>query len=328
MPTDVLKVSGDYKVSARAGTVTLDAPLTIVNGNLTVMGATTTIESINATIKDNIVILNSGEVGPGVTPGGGTSGIMVARGNSDSESVGAFFYYDETFSVNYYGVTATGKWVVGKPSSTIGRALEVGSLVLPPTINTFTFFSSVNINAVLSVGGYTRGAGYNYENRLNDPDQIPNKAYVDSIVGSTIFAQRLQVGDSFVEINDDSISTSSAYYSPASKVKIGLNTTSNIVFQLEGTAAQFYGLQFNDTTIQSRVTGTNITVEPGNNGIVQLASAIRIEKTTAITSTASYTGIYSTSTVGGGGTGLYYVNTTDTDELVSRKRAIIYGIIF
>jgi hypothetical protein len=328
MPTDVLKVSGDYKVSARLGTVTLDAPLTIVNGNLTVMGATTTIESINATIKDNIVVLNSGEVGPGVTPGGGTSGIMVARGNSDNESVGAFFYYDENFNENYFGITATGKWVVGKPTSTVGRALEVASLVLPSNINTFSFFSSVNLNAVLSVGGYTRGIGYNYESRLSDPDEIPNKAYVDSIVGSTIFAQKLVVGDSFVEINDDSISTSSVFYSPTPKVKIGLNTTSNIVLQLEGTAAQFYGLQFNDTTILSRVTGTNITVEPGGGGVIQLAAGIRIEKTPAMASTASYTGIYSTSTVGGGGTGLYYVNTTDTDELVSRKRAIIYGIIF
>ena len=328
MPTDVLKVSGDYKVSASAGTVTLDAPLTIVNGNLTVMGATTTIESINATIKDNIVILNSGEVGPGVTPGGGTSGIMVARGNSDSESVGAFFYYDENFNANYFGITATGKWVVGKPTSRFGRALECGSILLPSNVNTFSFFSSVNLDAVLSVGGYTRGIGYDYENRLSDPDQIPNKAYVDSIIGSTVYAQRLQVGDSFVEINDDSISTSSIFYSPTPRVKVGLNTTSNIVLQLEGTAAQFYGLQINDTTVQSRVTGTNITVEPGVNGIIQLASAIRIEKTTPIASTASYTGIYSTSTVGGGGTGLYYVNTADTDELVSRKRAIIYGIIF
>lgn len=328
MPTDVLKVSGDYKVSARSGTVTLDAPLTIVNGNLTVMGATTTIESINAAIKDNIVILNSGEVGPGVTPGGGTSGIMVARGNSDNETVGAFLYFDENFSANYFGLTATGKWVIGKPTSLVGRALEVGSLILPTNVNTFSFFSSVNLNAVLSVGGYTRGIGYDYENRLNDPDQIPNKAYVDNIIGSTVYAQRLQVGDSFVEINDDSISTSSIFYSPAPKVKIGLNTSSNIVFQVEGTAAQFYGLQINDTSIQSRVTGTNITIEPGSNGVVQLAGAIRIEKTPAISSTASYTGIYSTSTVGGGGTGLYYVNTTDTDELVSRKRAIIYGIIF
>lgn len=328
MPTDVLKLSGDYRVSARSGTVTLDAPLTIVNGNLTVMGATTTIESINATIKDNIIILNSGEVGPGVTPGGGTAGIMIARGNSDDPSVGAFLLFDEAPAITINGTPIYGRWIIGKPNSTVGKILEVGVIILPTAINTFTFFGGFNPQAVISVGGYTRGVGDDYENRINHPDHIPNKAYVDSIVGSTIFAQKLQVGDSFVEINDDSISTSSVYYSPASKVKVALNTTSNIVFQLEGTAAQFYGLQINDTTIQSRITGTNITVEPGNNGIVQLASAIRIERTTAIASTASYTGIYSTSTVGGGGTGLYYVNTTDTDELVSRKRAIIYGIIF
>lgn len=328
MPTDVLKVSGDYKVSARAGTVTLDAPLTVVNGNLTVMGATTTIESINATIKDNIVILNSGEVGPGVTPGGGTAGIMIARGNSDDPSVGAFLLFDEAPSITINGVQVNGRWIIGKENSTVGKILEVGVIIAPQAINTFTFFGGFNPQAVISVGGYTRGIGNDYENRINNPDHIPNKAYVDNIVGSTIYAQKLVVGNSSVEINDSSISTSSIFYSPTPRVKVALNTASNIVFQLEGTAAQFYGLQINDTTVQSRVTGTNITVEPGVNGIVQLASAIRIEKTTAIASTASYTGIYSTSTVGGGGTGLYYVNTADTDELVSRKRAIIYGIIF
>jgi hypothetical protein len=54
----------------------------------------------------------------------------------------------------------------------------------------------------------------------------------------------------------------------------------------------------------------------------------RFQQTSAIASTASYTGIYSTSTVGGGGTGLYFVNTNNTDELVSRRRSIVYSIIF
>lgn len=50
----------------------------VVAGNLTVQGTTTTIDTDNTTIKDNIIILNHGELGAGVT--GVTSGIEIERG--------------------------------------------------------------------------------------------------------------------------------------------------------------------------------------------------------------------------------------------------------
>jgi hypothetical protein len=38
--------------------------------------------------------------------------------------------------------------------------------------------------------------------------------------------------------------------------------------------------------------------------------------------------LYSTATISGGGTGVYFINGNTQDELVSRRRSIIYGIIF
>jgi len=52
-----------------------------VLGNLTVIGDTSTITTTNTLIKDNIITLNSGETGSGVTAG--YSGIEVARGSSN-----------------------------------------------------------------------------------------------------------------------------------------------------------------------------------------------------------------------------------------------------
>ena len=51
---------------------------TVVNGNLTVNGATTMINTDIITIKDNIILINSAEVGAGVQAG--LSGIEVDRG--------------------------------------------------------------------------------------------------------------------------------------------------------------------------------------------------------------------------------------------------------
>lgn len=49
-----------------------------VNGNLAVNGTTTTVNSADLTVKDNMITLNSGETGEGVSKG--TAGIEIARG--------------------------------------------------------------------------------------------------------------------------------------------------------------------------------------------------------------------------------------------------------
>ena len=65
------RVSGNYNIYADN---------TIVNGNLTVMGTQSSIESVDTVIKDRIIVLNSGELGAGVT--GNYAGIDVDRGSS------------------------------------------------------------------------------------------------------------------------------------------------------------------------------------------------------------------------------------------------------
>jgi len=45
-------------------------------------------------------------------------------------------------------------------------------------------------------------------------------------------------------------------------------------------------------------------------------------------STAGTNKVYSKSTIGAGNTGLYFVNTTTSDELVSKKRALLFSMIF
>ncbi len=61
----------------------------VITGNLTVNGTTTTVDSTVVTIADNVITLNSGEAGAGVT--GGTSGIEVDRGSEPN----ALMFFDE-----------------------------------------------------------------------------------------------------------------------------------------------------------------------------------------------------------------------------------------
>ena len=57
----------------------------LIDGNLTVKGTTTTVDSEDLQIEDNVILLNKGEGGAGVTDG--TAGIEIERGTEDNFSL-------------------------------------------------------------------------------------------------------------------------------------------------------------------------------------------------------------------------------------------------
>ena len=62
----------------------------MILGNLTVQGTTTSVNSTNLEVEDNIILINKGETGGGVSAG--TAGLEIDRGTSQH----AFILYDET----------------------------------------------------------------------------------------------------------------------------------------------------------------------------------------------------------------------------------------
>jgi hypothetical protein len=67
--------------------ITLDTDFVIITGNLNVRGNTTIINSNTQTITDNIITLNEGETGNGVSTLGTTSGIEIDRGTAQGGNV-------------------------------------------------------------------------------------------------------------------------------------------------------------------------------------------------------------------------------------------------
>ena len=91
--------AGDYRVRVPSGqTITLDTGTGVgnvqVTGNITIAGTQTVVNSQELDIVDNIIVLNKGETGAGVTEN--TSGIEIDRGTSTN----AQFLFDETVSFN------------------------------------------------------------------------------------------------------------------------------------------------------------------------------------------------------------------------------------
>jgi hypothetical protein len=82
-------------VEATAGTSNFND--VVIAGDLTITGDATEIETTNTAITDNVIVLNKGEAGAGVTLG--TAGIEVERGTEANKT----FVWDET----------TDKWTLG-----------------------------------------------------------------------------------------------------------------------------------------------------------------------------------------------------------------------
>jgi hypothetical protein len=151
------------QVTSTSSNITLDAETVkipqdlLVAGDFTVLGTTTSIETTNTTLRDNIIVLNQGDTGnSGVTLG--TSGVAVYRGANVASYPSAGIIWNETIG---------GAWQITSNlanPSTYATILSVGGIgltalfddknpVLGGNVNVNGFALTANVNATVMVGG-------------------------------------------------------------------------------------------------------------------------------------------------------------------------------
>ena len=91
----------------------------VVQGNFTVNGTSTTVDTENVLIKDNTIIVNSGEVGAGVTAG--EAGIIVDRGTATDYK----FVFDEVSDSFKIGETGSLQKVATREDAPINGGIAV-----------------------------------------------------------------------------------------------------------------------------------------------------------------------------------------------------------
>lgn len=369
MTVDVLRLPGDYKIvtqttssgGSTGGSITLDVGsksggsvgTVYVNGNLVVYGTQTNLVTTDSNITDRTVTLNSGEpnnaTNGGITPdpNGRKSGLKVSRGKAgaDQDQYAAFFEWNDAVSWQGTGAISSvqGLWEfrVGRSSprysgvkinairidensaSTNGSGVGQGARL--------SVFGSDNPTAVISVSGTN-----NYESRVTDDDDIPNKKYVDNLLLTANYVtSKIQVGNSYVTIqdqyNDGVVSEIVAVLNgdPAERLNI---TTGTVVMRITPDTAQFQGVQFTDNVIDSVGPDQDLFLTANGQGQIKLSRPLILSNVGTPTPGIGETGLY-IATPGGGGTGVYYkskdvVGVTTGDEFMSRKRALVYSIIF
>lgn len=315
---------GDYRIKVKdAGTIFLDTGTQIgqvyLTGNLVVKGTQTTVDSSNLSVSDNIIEVNSGEQGAGVTLG--TAGLQVDRGSYvDTQIV-----FDESVTWND-PVTNTVKTGAFKfrDANNGNIGIEVRSIA---TGGGDLFLINAG-TGVISVSGTNQ-----YENQVTDNDDIPNKKYVDVQIAAQVAAadfQKIRDGSSsFTQVVVADFETSGTPSVAAITVE-GINTSN---FYSDRT--ELHNLRFDGTTISTTTSGSDLRLSAPGTGSVVIDDQLQILTTPSPDDGSVDPGqptdglkIYAKSQ-GVGKTGLFYVNSNNVrDELISKNRSLLLSMIF
>jgi archaellum component FlaF (FlaF/FlaG flagellin family) len=337
MAKTVYLETGDYKIKVAnpSNEITLDSALTHITGDLRVEGETTTVNTTNLEIEDNIIVLNKNEAGAGV--GEGTSGVDIDRGSYANVQI----VYDESIAWNNPSTqtVSQGPGLQGpgygsfKVSSADGN--DILALRVANINNTNAIYFEPGGTGTLRLGGSIAPA--NYISRMNDDNDIPNKKYVDDEINAVVIGAafpRIVQDDTEVKITDNSQS------GQTSKIEVTIDGTllglwEPTRFELYQQTTDIGSIRIEDDTISSLNSNQDLELVAPGTGSVRVNDSFVINNRPSIQDPAvdplydaNGVKLYAKSP-SGGDTGLYFVNTNDTrGEVISKNRALLFGLLF
>lgn len=355
---DVSGNSTNSKTLTNPGTVT-------IYGNLDVVGKTTQIESTNVNIQDRVLTLNSGDSGSfsGAITGSTSdrfSGIKIARGYGnpgsstlDNDNIAAFIQWNDN---TYWRGTGQASRVNGLFEFRVGLSggsnqysgIKINAIRIDKTsASTITGYGNPRLNifgidnpdAVMSVKGTTE-----YWRNVVDPDDIPNVEWVKNWVSNNgNVAPGIRVGKSYLTLFD-------AYNTPgaeseailvlnASADPSTINLTTNpptdgtVAMKITETVAEFNGIRLVGNMITPVGLNSDLILATNTStSNIIFASPTYFENTVVPTPNPGQVSFY-VAEPAAGGTGLFFVTsstggTVTNAEVITRKKALIYALIF
>lgn len=331
---------GDYTIQVQPGgnivlNTGFDQGTVTITGDLLVAGTTTTINTQNMTVEDNIILLNSGESGAGITLD--EAGIRIDRG----ALVDAYMVFDEDLQWTD-PITATTKngaftfkdhnqALVGLRTNSISTGggdlylinQDTGVISVTGTNNyeeqVFTYSGGS-----LNITGGPNGDG------VQDDDIIPNaRGIVDYINGyfAGVFQDRIEEGDTAVETQDQSVTSS------PSLVEVRVDGSAKARFF--NNRIELNDIRIADSLIESTTSNQTLVLSAPGTGAVRVQDVLEISSQPTIDDGTSEPTVpdnglrlyIDNRTVGG--SGLFFVHEDQTrDEIISNNRALVYSMLF
>jgi len=346
-----LRVNGDYNIRAGDGAkITLDTGPAVsggsvlITGNLVVEGDTVNVSTTNLAIEDNIISLNTGEVGPGVTLT--YSGIEIDRGNTAAVSPqnNASFLYDES----------TDSWILAHGSAPGPFNFDASSLRLKQILTNSTTDSG-DLTLIGTGTGVVKVFGTdNYEVQVTHDDDIPNKKFVDdAILNNPTFQivapqsqdTKVVIADKEITPNVSGTAGSLAYFTATTTHSTYGESAVSIIVD-NALVGQFYANRFetgdleigggpdrNEITSRASITNENIYIRTQGTGKLQTNYAMQFEKIGTVPSYVSDNVLLYAAAPGIGTSGVYFVNDSaevvkQNGELISKNKALVFSMLF
>lgn len=324
-----LKVpNGDYKISVQTGgTIRLDTGVDTgrveISGDLIVLGNTTTINTTELIIEDRVIELNKGDdLASGIQGTDAFSGIEINRGVLPhaffgyDEDVGGFIGYDESNNLISFRTNE-----INSGSQTL--TLDAGS-------------STINVNPtvdyekkVFTYDGFGNLTGYNSAKA----DVIPNtQAVVDYVAFNFANVFLRQIGDGVLSVS--SITIDDEENTGVDSV-ITFAIDGNAVSQLYADRWEFDELRFVGSTIETISSNEDLVLKSSGTGNIRIDDTLHLNRvpsdgdpSLSPTFPTDGTKIYITDQYTGK-SGIYFANDEgNRDELVSKNRALLFGMLF
>ena len=349
-----LRVNGDYNIKTEEGArITLDTGpgvgSVLVTGDLLVEGATVYVAAENLDIEDNIIVLNKGETGAGVTLD--FSGVQIDRGTLGAAS----FIWNENiaFPTGSSSINAGGWQLVSGTDGVYSFSdsrLKLKEILTESTVDGGDLLLIGQGTGVVKVKGTTA-----YELQVTDDDDVPNKKYVDDTIQNNPTFQvvsensRVIVSDKErlpdIAAQPGSLAFLSAIINPATGVPYGYSTNgeSAVSVIVDGAVntqffpnrTEMFDLEFtgSEITTKNYITDGNISLRTQGTGRIQTNYALQLDR---IAGTPAYTALATVIYSGDpsiGTTGLYYVNDSaearlQSGELINKNKALVFSMIF
>jgi len=317
----VLKVSqSNYRLqTASGGTITLDTGVdvgtVIVTGDLVVQGETTTVNTTNLAIEDNIIVLNKNQTGAGITlasPINGRSGIEIGRGNRPA---GQFLFDENVNHYDYPNTTNVGGTFVLKTNDGKKAGLQVATIVNDGSSN--LVFDMQATSGVLSIANST-----NYYQRVTNDNDIPNWRTILNYVAAS---------NGVATVDRMYFPPGASFGSEDSKVQAFQTNIQFYVGQQIRATISPVGVSVNNINLFTDTitnTSANSLVLTAINNNVKIDAVLNLsDQGIDPTVPSGATKLYSKSAVGPGNSGLFFKNVNISDELVSRSRAVLLSIL-
>lgn len=340
----IVKVSeSDYVLKVRSGgTITFDTRDSfgsptgniIIQGNLDVKGTTSTVESTITTIKDNIIQVNYGQTGDGISSVlGYQAGFQFGRGTR-SDAMLVFkdnvSHYDPTTSTQSQGT------FVFKTFDGELQGIQTDCVVTDGS--TDLIFDLTGSDHVLRIqnGDITP---LDYSNKLlttlaqpSNDNIIPNRKFVtDYITSGLVIPGQADVDRIYYASPPGPAGEKARVQAWSSYIDFAIDKIQ--IAQITSTGLDVKNINLFNNTIRN-TTSNNLILTSSNN-TVEINSILKIvDREISSLPPASdgiSTRLYSKSNMGTAATGksgIFFSNDIAQDELVAKNRALLFSMLF